>query len=68
MIAAIEHLEKAVLGAVWTEGVVLRYGGVLRIRHVHGTRLSAAQGALPAIARALGPPRVRAAEQDVRTV
>ena len=26
MIAAIEHLEKAVLGAAWTEGVVLRYG------------------------------------------
>jgi nucleoside-diphosphate-sugar epimerase len=27
MIAAIEHLEKAVLGAAWTEGIVLRYGG-----------------------------------------
>jgi nucleoside-diphosphate-sugar epimerase len=26
MIAAIEHLEKAVLGAAWIEGVVLRYG------------------------------------------
>ncbi|MEV6372402.1 NAD-dependent epimerase/dehydratase family protein [Micromonospora musae] len=26
MIAAVEHLEKAVLGAAWTEGVVLRYG------------------------------------------
>jgi nucleoside-diphosphate-sugar epimerase len=26
MIAAIEHLEDAVLGADWTEGVVLRYG------------------------------------------
>jgi nucleoside-diphosphate-sugar epimerase len=26
MIAAIEHLENAVLGAAWTEGVVLRYG------------------------------------------
>ena len=26
MIAAIEHLEKAVLGAGWTEGIVLRYG------------------------------------------
>ncbi|MFF4894107.1 NAD-dependent epimerase/dehydratase family protein [Micromonospora chersina] len=26
MIAAIEHLEKAVLGATWTEGIVLRYG------------------------------------------
>lgn len=26
MIAAIEHLEKAVLGAAWTEGIVLRYG------------------------------------------
>ena len=26
MIAAIEHLEKAVLGADWTEGIVLRYG------------------------------------------
>lgn len=26
MIAAIEHLENAVLGATWTEGVVLRYG------------------------------------------
>jgi nucleoside-diphosphate-sugar epimerase len=25
-IAAIEHLEKAVLGAAWTEGIVLRYG------------------------------------------
>jgi nucleoside-diphosphate-sugar epimerase len=27
MIAAIEYLERAVLGAGWTEGVVLRYGG-----------------------------------------
>ncbi|MEQ7005549.1 NAD(P)-dependent oxidoreductase [Actinopolymorpha sp. B17G11] len=27
MIAAIKHLEKAVLGAAWTEGIVLRYGG-----------------------------------------
>ncbi|MFD2081662.1 Nucleoside-diphosphate-sugar epimerase [Actinopolymorpha cephalotaxi] len=27
MIAAIKHLEKAVLGATWTEGIVLRYGG-----------------------------------------
>jgi nucleoside-diphosphate-sugar epimerase len=26
MIAAIEHLENAVLGATWTEGIVLRYG------------------------------------------
>ncbi len=26
MIAAIEHLENAVLGADWTEGIVLRYG------------------------------------------
>jgi len=26
MIGAIEHLENAVLGATWTEGVVLRYG------------------------------------------
>ena len=26
MIAAVEYLEKAVLGASWTEGVVLRYG------------------------------------------
>jgi nucleoside-diphosphate-sugar epimerase len=26
MVAAIEHLEKAVLGATWTEGIVLRYG------------------------------------------
>ena len=26
MLAAIEHLEKAVLGAAWTEGIVLRYG------------------------------------------
>ena len=26
MIAAIEHLEKAVLGAAWTEGIVLRFG------------------------------------------
>jgi nucleoside-diphosphate-sugar epimerase len=26
MIAAIGHLEKAVLGAAWTEGIVLRYG------------------------------------------
>ena len=26
MIAAIEHLEGAVLGAAWTEGIVLRYG------------------------------------------
>jgi nucleoside-diphosphate-sugar epimerase len=26
MIAAIEHLEEAVLGAAWTEGIVLRYG------------------------------------------
>ncbi|MET9021876.1 NAD(P)-dependent oxidoreductase [Actinopolymorpha sp. NPDC004070] len=27
MIAAIKHLEKAVLSADWTEGIVLRYGG-----------------------------------------
>jgi nucleoside-diphosphate-sugar epimerase len=26
MIAAVEHLEEAVLGAAWTEGIVLRYG------------------------------------------
>ncbi|GAA3158428.1 NAD(P)-dependent oxidoreductase [Nonomuraea roseoviolacea subsp. carminata] len=26
MIAAVEHLEKAVLGAAWIEGIVLRYG------------------------------------------
>ncbi|WP_448628649.1 NAD-dependent epimerase/dehydratase family protein [Geodermatophilus sp. URMC 64] len=26
MIAAVEHLEKSVLGAAWTEGIVLRYG------------------------------------------
>jgi nucleoside-diphosphate-sugar epimerase len=26
MMAAIEHLEKAVLGAAWTDGIVLRYG------------------------------------------
>ena len=26
MIAAIKHLEKAVLGAAWTEGIVMRYG------------------------------------------
>jgi nucleoside-diphosphate-sugar epimerase len=26
MIAAVEHLEQAVLGAAWTEGIVLRYG------------------------------------------
>jgi nucleoside-diphosphate-sugar epimerase len=26
MIAAVVHLEKAVLGAAWTEGIVLRYG------------------------------------------
>jgi len=26
MIAAVEHLEKAVLGATWVEGIVLRYG------------------------------------------
>ncbi len=26
MIAAIEHLEEAVLGAAWTEGIVLRFG------------------------------------------
>ena len=26
MIAAIEHLEKAVLGAAWTDGIVLRFG------------------------------------------
>src|SRR4051812_41281611 len=29
-LAAIRHLEQAVLGADWTEGVVLRYGGVHR--------------------------------------
>jgi nucleoside-diphosphate-sugar epimerase len=27
MVAAIRHLEEAVLGADWTEGIVLRYGG-----------------------------------------
>ena len=26
-VAAIRHLEEAVLGADWTEGIVLRYGG-----------------------------------------
>jgi hypothetical protein len=26
-VAAIRHLEQAVLGAPWTEGIVLRYGG-----------------------------------------
>jgi hypothetical protein len=26
-VAAIRHLEEAVLGARWTEGIVLRYGG-----------------------------------------
>lgn len=26
-VAAIRHLERAVLGATWTEGIVLRYGG-----------------------------------------
>ena len=26
-VAAIRHLEQAVLGATWTEGIVLRYGG-----------------------------------------
>lgn len=28
MVAAIRHLEDAVLGAEWTEGIVLRYGGL----------------------------------------
>src|SRR5215831_21403795 len=28
MVAAIRHLEKAVLGAEWTEGIVLRYGAL----------------------------------------
>lgn len=27
VVAAIRHLEQAVLGAAWTEGIVLRYGG-----------------------------------------
>src|SRR5215203_3792323 len=27
MVAALRHLEEAVLGAEWTEGIVLRYGG-----------------------------------------
>jgi nucleoside-diphosphate-sugar epimerase len=27
VVAAIRHLEQAVLGATWTEGIVLRYGG-----------------------------------------
>jgi nucleoside-diphosphate-sugar epimerase len=27
IVAAIRHLEEAVLGATWTEGIVLRYGG-----------------------------------------
>ena len=27
MVAAVRHLEEAVLGADWTEGIVLRYGG-----------------------------------------
>ena len=27
VVAAIKHVEKAVLGATWTEGIVLRYGG-----------------------------------------
>jgi nucleoside-diphosphate-sugar epimerase len=36
MIAAVEHLEKAVLGAAWTEGIVLRYGAF----YGHGTSMA----------------------------
>ena len=38
-LAAIRHLEEAVLGARWTEGIVLRYG------HFYGPGTSLAQGA-----------------------
>jgi nucleoside-diphosphate-sugar epimerase len=38
MMAAIQHLEKAVLGAAWTEGIVLRYGAF------YGPRTSMAPG------------------------
>ena len=30
MVAAIRHLEQAVLGADWTDGIVLRYGAFYR--------------------------------------
>jgi nucleoside-diphosphate-sugar epimerase len=40
-LAAIRHLEEAVLGATWTEGIVLRYG------HFYGPGTSMAPGAQP---------------------
>ncbi len=40
MITAIEHLEKAVLGAAWTEGIVLRYGAF----YGPGTSMAAGSG------------------------
>ena len=33
-VAAIRHLEEAVLGAEWTEGIVLRYGAFYGPGHV----------------------------------
>ncbi len=33
-VAALRHLEQAVLGAEWTEGIVLRYGGQIGRAHV----------------------------------
>jgi nucleoside-diphosphate-sugar epimerase len=46
MVAALRHLEEAVLGADWTEGIVLRYGGF------YGPGTSMAPGAqLPELIR-----------------
>jgi nucleoside-diphosphate-sugar epimerase len=45
MIDAVEHLEQAVLGAAWTEGIVLRYGAF----YGPGTSLAADSGQLELI-------------------
>jgi nucleoside-diphosphate-sugar epimerase len=46
-IAAIRHLEAAVLGADWTEGIALRYGGL----YGPGTSLDSADGEMTAMIR-----------------
>ena len=46
-LAAIRHLEAAVLGADWTEGIVLRYGGL----YGPGTSLDAERGEMTQIIR-----------------
>ena len=50
-VAAIRHLEQAVLGATWTEGIVLRYGGF----YGPGTSLGPGGAQLEAVRRGRMP-------------